>query len=406
MSEKVAVIGLGYVGLPLALTCYSAGFNVIGIDKDEKKINMLKSGKSYINHISDKDINKNLITTSSFSLLQDCDNIFVCVPTPMNDRDEPDHSLVLSAFHQIKKHLRKGQLIILESTVSPGFTEEQILPLLKSTGLNCPNDFCLAFSPEREDPGNKTYNIKNIPKLVGGVNKESTIKACLLYSKITDRVLPVSSAKIAETAKLFENIFRIVNIGFVNEMKLLCDEINVDIWEVIQAAKTKPFGFMPFYPGFGVGGHCLTNNPAFLLDNIKDNATIINAAINVNNKMPNYIIDKLLLSLNKQKKCINGSNILVCGISYKENINDDRGSPSYIIIDKLIKLGANVSYCDPYFETIQYKIEKVNVDKVKFSSFDAVIICTAHKEFIDKTLFNKCQLVIDTKNITDNSIKA
>src|ERR1700726_302674 len=365
---KVAIIGCGYVGLPLALRFAEAGHKVTGFDTDPKKVSMLNAGKSYIEHIQQIKIqqfvnSKHFGATTDFEKLKECDAIIICVPTPLDERREPDLSYVEQTALSIQPNLQKGQLVVLESTTYPGTTEELVLPVLEETGMKCPvahgpdndnigTDFFLAFSPEREDPGNKQYGLAQIPKVVGGVNPPSGRAAQSLYAQVVSRVVPVSSTRAAEMAKLLENIFRCVNIAMVNELKMLSLRMGIDIWEVIDAAATKPFGFMPFYPGPGLGGHCIPVDPYYLSWKARefDFATrFIELAGEVNTAMPYHVVDAVASALNDRSKSIKGSKILLLGMAYKKDVDDLRESPTLKIMELLKQRGAQVDYNDPYF---------------------------------------------------------
>lgn len=369
-QATVGVICLGYVGLPLAILIANKGFKTYGFDIDKNKIQLLKKKKSYISHIPEEKIRetKNLNPTSNFKKLKDCDIIIICVPTPTTESNEPDLTYVINTTETIAKYLRKGQLVVLESTTYPTTTRNILKPILEKTGLKCGIDFYLAFSPEREDPGKKDYTTETIPKVVGGVDKVSGEIASLFYSQIVKKVVPVSSAEVAEATKMLENTFRAVNIALVNELKMLFDRMGIDIWEIIEASKTKPFGFMPFYPGPGWGGHCIPVDPFYLSYIAKkyDFPTrFIELAGQINIRMPEFVVEKVGECLNKQKKTLNGAKILVLGLSYKKDIGDPRESPSFKIIKLLEKKGAKVDYNDPYIPETpkmrKFKFEKKSV---------------------------------------------
>jgi UDP-N-acetyl-D-glucosamine dehydrogenase len=412
-QARVGVVGLGYVGLPLALVFHEAGFQVLGFDVDPDKPRQLHAGQSYIKHIGADRVAKafaggRIAATTDFSLFDDCDVIIICVPTPLGEHREPDLSFIRMTAEQIAKHVRRGQLIVLESTTYPGTTREVVMPRLEESGLRCEEDFFLAFSPEREDPGNEHYSTKTIPKVVGGIGDRSKQIAVELYEAAVDRVVAVSSAEIAESAKLFENIFRAVNIALANEMKIVLDRMGINVWEVIEAAKTKPFGFMPFYPGPGLGGHCIPLDPFYLTWKAAEHgvwARFIELAGEVNTSMPHYVVDKTLKALNSVQKSVNGSKILVLGLSYKADIDDDRESPSFEIIDLLRDLGANVSYCDPFIPQSRrgrkrpFVMRSVPCTAEEFARYDAVVVSTAHSAFKDQALYANTQMVIDTRNI-------
>src|SRR5689334_8637637 len=365
---KVAIIGCGYVGLPLALRFAEAGHKVTGFDTDPAKISMLNAGKSYIEHIPQTKIqqfvnSRHFNATTDFARLKEADAILICVPTPLDERREPDLTYVEQTAVSIYPHLQKGQLVVLESTTYPGTTEELVLPILEKSGLHCriasglenenvPCDFYLAFSPEREDPGNKQFGLAQIPKVVGGVNPPSGRAAQSLYGQVVARVIPVSTTRAAEMAKLLENIFRCVNIALVNELKLLCLRMGVDVWEVIDAASTKPFGFMPFYPGPGLGGHCIPVDPFYLSWKAREydfSTRFIELAGEINTSMPYHVVDSVAEALNMHKKSLRGSKLLVLGVAYKKDVDDLRESPTLKIMEILKKRGADFDYNDPYF---------------------------------------------------------
>src|SRR3974390_1661791 len=386
---KVAIIGCGYVGLPLALRFAEAGHKVTGFDTDPEKVKLLNAGKSYIDHIPQTKIqqfvnSRHFSATNDFSRLNEADAIIICVPTPLNEYREPDLSYVENTARSIQPHLVRGQLVVLESTTYPGTTEELVLPILEKSGLRCPIvsgpendnvpvDFFLAFAPEREDPGNKQYGLAQIPKVVGGINPPSGRAAVSLYAQIVSRGVPVSTTKAAEMAKLLENIFRCVNIALVNELKLLGQRMEIDIWEVIDAAATKPFGFMPFYPGPGLGGHCIPVDPFYLSWKARqyDFATrFIELAGEVNTAMPYHVVESASAAMNDRQKAVKGSRILVLGVAYKKDVDDLRESPSLKIIDQLTVRGAKIDYNDPYFPEIP-KMRHYNFQGMKSVPIDA-----------------------------------
>src|SRR5438067_6824815 len=348
---RVGVIGLGYVGLPLATEFAGQGLSVVGFEVDEKKAAEINAGRSYIGDVTSDLIRDSVDTgrlraTTDFDFLQECDAIIICVPTPLRKTKEPDISYILAAAEEIRRRLRRGQLVVLESTTYPGTTDEVLLPIFDETGLKVDEDFLLAFSPERVDPGNTQFQTHNIPKVVGGVTEDSTIAAAYLYSQIVNDVHAVSSARVAEAAKLLENTFRAVNIGMANEMARLCYALNIDTWEVIRAAATKPFGFMPFYPGPGIGGHCIPLDPHYLSWKARLSGyepRFISLASEINGHMPHHVVDLIADGLNDQSRSIRGSNILVLGVAYKPNVGDVRESPALEIIDLLEKRGAKLT---------------------------------------------------------------
>ncbi|MEA2339373.1 MAG: UDP-N-acetyl-D-glucosamine dehydrogenase [Thermoanaerobaculia bacterium] len=419
-SARIGVIGLGYVGLPLLLLFEEAGFHVIGFDTDDNKAAMLNRGESYIRHVGVERIARSFgggraTATSNFGRLSECDAIIVCVPTPLGKHREPDLKHVRITAETIAATLRPGQLIVLESTTYPGTTREELLPRFENTGLQCGRDFFLAFSPEREDPGNERFNTKTIPKLVGGIDEPSLRAAQALYATAVDQVVPVSSAEVAESAKLLENIFRAVNIALVNEMKVVFERMGIDIWQVIEAAKTKPFGFMPFYPGPGLGGHCIPLDPFYLTWKAAEYGTwarFIELAGEINTSMPRYVVDRTVDAINRAGKSINGATVLVLGLSYKPDIDDDRESPSFEIIELLQDRGAVVSYCDPYVPVARrgrkhdLGMQSVPCTAEEMAKYDAVLVSTPHTPFKDRSLFANAKLVIDTRNIVPSDAAA
>ncbi len=412
-SARVGVIGQGYVGLPLALVFAEAGFPVTGFDVDVAKIDALRRGESYIRHIGPERVaaaarSGRLEPTGDFARLRECDAVLICVPTPLGKHREPDNSFIHRTAGEISQRLRPGQLVILESTTYPGTTDEEVRPILERSGLRTPKDFLLAFSPEREDPGNPKFSTRSIPKVVGGVNPESTEVAATLYAAALDTVIPVSSARVAESGKLLENVFRSVNIALVNELKMIFDRMGIDIWEVIEAAKTKPFGFMPFYPGPGLGGHCIPLDPFYLSWKAAEYgewARFIELAGEINTRMPAWVVAKTAQALNEDQKPLKGSKVLVLGLAYKANVDDDRESPSYEVIELLQHAGALVEYCDPYFPETKttrrhaLAMRSVPLDPDAFGRFDAIVVSTAHDAFKDPRLYAKASLVVDTRNI-------
>lgn len=409
-KAKIGIIGLGYVGLPLGVTFAKAGFKVHGIDIDKDRVEKVKKGESYILDVPQSELksvtrNKSFDVTTDFSVIKELDAVIICVPTPLYKTREPDVSYIVSAVKNIKKHMKRGQIIVLESTTYPGTTEEVMLPVLEEGDWKEGKDFYLAFSPERVDPGNPKYDTKNTPKIIGGISKHSTEIAKMLYEQALETIVPVSSAKVAEMVKLLENTFRIVNIGLVNELLLMCDRLKIDAWEVIDAAKTKPYGFMPFYPGPGVGGHCIPVDPIYLSWKARMHgfeARFIDLASQVNSEMPHYVISKTMEGLNIHKKALNGSKILIVGVAYKKDVKDLRESPALEIIDMFIKKGADVSYYDPLFPYL--KIEEINLHcaeftKGTFKSADCVVIVTDHTKIDYGFIVENSKLIIDTRNI-------
>ena len=409
-EASVGIIGLGYVGLPLALTFVKNGFKVKGIDIDKNRIAKINKRQSFILDVKSSELKEAMkdggfSVTTDFSHIKKMDAVIICVPTPLYKTKEPDVSYIVAAVKNIKKYMKRGQIVVLESTTYPGTTEEVMLPVLESEGLKEGKDFYLAFSPERIDPGNAKYHTKNTPKIIGGMSKNSTEIAKILYEQAIDTVIPVSSSKVAEMVKLLENTFRIVNIGMVNELMLMCDKLDIDVWEVIDAAKTKPYGFMPFYPGPGVGGHCIPVDPIYLSWKARMNgfeARFIDLASQVNSEMPHYVVSKVIDGLNDQRKSLRCSKVLLVGVAYKKDVKDLRESPALEIIDILIKKGALVSYYDPHLPYL--KIEGINLKSVDFTkeSFkdsDCVIIVTDHSNVDYKFIADNSKLVVDTRNV-------
>lgn len=414
----IGVIGLGYVGLPLVIEFCRAGFHVTGFDLDAKKVELLNEGRSYIKHIDASLIasitqNSKLKTqnlfqpTSDFSLLPDMDCILICVPTPLNIYREPDLSYVLDTTKTIARHLRKGQLIVLESTTYPGTTDEEMRIILEETGLKAGQDFYLAYSPEREDPNNKDYSTGTIPKVVGGYTPECLKAAKALYDQIIEKTVPVSSTRAAEAAKLLENIYRATNIALVNELKMLFDKMDIDIWEVIDASKTKPFGFQAFYPGPGLGGHCIPIDPFYLTWKAREYGfatRFIELAGEINTAMPLYVIHRISDALNEEAKSIKGSKILILGLAYKKDIDDVRESPSLELIELLQERGALVDYNDPHVPKThrmrRYNLEmrSVPLSEESLSKYDCVVIATDHSDYDYDFIAAHSSLIVDTRN--------
>ncbi len=412
-KARVGVIGLGYVGLPLVKTFLKKDFPVTGFDIDTKKVDMLNRGRSYIKHVSAGELrsflkNKKFTATSDFRLLTRMDAIIICVPTPLDAHKNPDLSFVLNTTRVIAKYLRKGQLVVLESTTYPGTTEEEMLPILEAGGLRGGKDFYLAFSPERENPGDKVYSTATTPKVVGGLTKDCLRVAKSLYDQVVVRTIPVSTPRVAEATKLLENIFRSVNIAMVNEMKIIFDRMGIDIWEVIEAASSKPFGFMPFQPGPGYGGHCIPVDPFYLTYKAKEvdyPTKFIELAGEINTYMPYYVISKLIDSLGERGKSLRGARILVLGIAYKRDIDDQRESPALKIISLLQAKGVRVAYNDPYVsqssghrEYPGLKLRSVPLTARRLRQSDAVIIATDHSAYDYGWIVKNAQLVVDTRN--------
>jgi UDP-N-acetyl-D-glucosamine dehydrogenase len=410
----IGVIGQGYVGLPLSLLFSEAGFPVVGFDVDPEKVRILNQGRSYIGHIPAEKVAEAVSRATPFRAstvfgeLGGCDVIIICVPTPLGVHREPDLSYVLDTSRIIAAHLRRDQLVVLESTTYPGTTDEEVLPILTESGLSSPDDFWLAFSPEREDPGNRQFGVRNTPKIVGGVNPESTEMATRLYAQIVKTVVPVSNSRIAEAAKLLENIYRSVNIALVNELKMTFDRMDIDVWEVIEAAKTKPFGFQPFYPGPGLGGHCIPLDPFYLSWKAAEYGVwtrFIELAGEVNTSMPDWVLGKVRSALSDEGKSLKGATVLVLGLAYKADVDDDRESPSYELMRLLGDAGAVVSYCDPYFPATKktrrhrFDLRSVPLSAEEFAEYDLILVATAHSEFSDPALYKRARLVVDTRHV-------
>lgn len=413
LEAHVGVIGLGYVGLPLVRLFLAKGFMVRGFDVDEQKVARLNRGKSYIKHIPGYDLlahiqKKKLRVTSDFRLLGTVDAVIICVPTPLDAHKNPDLSYVVNTTKTVARHMTIGQLVVLESTTFPGTTEEVMLPLLEQSGYKVGQDFFLAYSPEREDPGNTRFLTANIPKVVGGVTPSCRKLAKLLYDQVVEKTIPVSSTQVAEATKILENIFRSVNIALVNEMKMIFDRMGIDIWEVIAAASTKPFGFMPFLPGPGYGGHCIPVDPFYLTWKAKEvdyPTRFIELAGEINTFMPYYVVDKTIGAMNARGKSVKGARILILGLAYKKDVDDQRESPALRIIDLLQDKGAKVSYNDPYVPQSSghrnfpgLSLKSVALDKKRIQASDAVIIATDHSAYDYEWIANNAALVIDTRN--------
>src|SRR6266446_1884177 len=408
-EARCGVIGLGYVGLPLALEFARAGFHVTGIDVDGAKIDAINGGRSYVVDLEDREIAEQvdagrLTATSDFAVIGSLDTINICVPTPLRKTKDPDLTFVVAAVEEIRKYLRRGQLIILESTTYPGTTEEVVQPALEATGLKAGQDFCLAFSPERIDPGNPHFSTRNIPKVVGGMTSRCTQVAAALYEQCIERVIPVSSTRVAEMVKLLENTFRSVNIGLVNEVALMCNALRVDVWEVIEAAKTKPFGYMAFYPGPGLGGHCIPIDPFYLSWKAKMNGfepRFIELAGHINEGMPRFVVEKVTDALNVQRKAIHGSRIHVLGVAYKSGVNDIRESPALNVMRLLRDKGAVLSYSDPYVPALRedgFTLDSLPLQNGYLGDVDCVVILTNHREFDYRAVARTARLVVDTRN--------
>jgi UDP-N-acetyl-D-glucosamine dehydrogenase len=412
-TAVIGIIGMGYVGLPLAVELGREGFSVIGIDINPNKSKLINAGKSDIDDISDADLKPlvkagRLKVTTDFSVLKGADCVPICVPTPLSKTKDPDVSYILSAVEEVQKHLHPGQLVILESTTYPGTTEELILPMLEKNGLKVGKDFFLAFSPERVDPGNPKYGTKNTPRVVGGITPWCTQITKLFYEQTITQAVAVSSTKSAEMVKLLENTFRSVNIGLVNEVALMCDRLKIDVWEIIDAANTKPFGFMPFYPGPGLGGHCIPIDPHYLswkLKSLNYYARFIELAGEINSHMPEYVVERIGRILNERKKSIRGSQILILGVAYKRDIRDVRESPALDVIKLLQNAGAEVKFTDPHVPSIRMDdavMKSVELTKESLQSADCVVIITDHAQFDYEMVVQHAQLVMDTRNATRN----
>jgi UDP-N-acetyl-D-glucosamine dehydrogenase len=412
-DAKVAVIGLGYVGLPLSVVLAEAGFDVTGIDVDEGKIQTLNQGVSYIQDIP-TDRLKSLVDsgkiqgTTDYSILADIDAVSICVPTPLRKTGDPDLSFIISSVEKMAPHVHPGMVVILESTTYPGSTRELLLPkLVQDNGLKIGENFFLAFSPERLDPGREDWTTENTPKVVGGITEDCTKVAAAWYSEALETVVPVSSTEIAEMSKLLENTFRMINIGLVNEMALMCDRLNINVWKVIDAAATKPFGFMKFTPGPGLGGHCIPVDPLYLswkLRGLQYDTRFINLASEINANMPRYVVDKVQDALNQHEKSIKGSKILVLGAAYKPDVDDLRESPALDIIGLLIEKEAHVQYHDPYISEIKHNdccLERVSQLMDAVSKADCVVLVTDHSEYAYQKILNAATLIVDTRNAFD-----
>ncbi len=408
-EASVGVVGLGYVGLPLVVEFAKAGFTAVGFDVDALKIDQVREGHSYIPDVSAEQIQRELQTghlsvTMDFNRLAEVDTISICVPTPLRKTKDPDLSFIVAAVEEIASHLRRGQLIVLESTSYPGTIEEIVQPRLEAKELRAGRDFYLAFSPERVDPGNLNWHTANIPKVIGGIDETSTAVATVLYEQIVKTIVPVSSTKVAEMVKLLENTFRAVNIGLVNELTLMCHELHVDVWEVIDAAKTKPFGFMPFYPGPGLGGHCLPVDPFYLSWKARQDgfeSRFIELAGHTNAAMPKYVLGRIGEALNSVSKAIRGSRVHLFGVSYKANVADIRESPAIDIAQLLHKRGAVVSYSDPYVPKItltDIELESLDSGDALDRGLDCALITTNHDCFDYNSIVHQAPLIVDTRN--------
>jgi len=412
-TARAGVVGLGYVGLPLAVELAKAGFRTTGIDLDPKKVGAIVEGRSYIPDVDAADVSRlrsegKLDGTTDFSVVRELDTINICVPTPLRKTKDPDMSYIVSAVESIAEHMHPGLLIVLESTTYPGTTEEVVQPLLEEKGLKAGIDFFLAFSPERVDPGNPTFQTHNVPKVVGGVTADCSRLAATLYGTAIQTIVPVSSTRVAEMVKLLENTFRAVNIGLVNELALMCDRMHLDVWEVVEAAKTKPFGFMAFYPGPGLGGHCIPIDPFYLSWKAKQSGfdpRFIELAGHINGSMPHYVVEKVADALNSRRKAVNGSTILVVGVAYKRDIDDMRESPALDVMGLLDAKGGKVSYVDPFVDMIRARdwpggrdLRSVELGPRTFGEYDCLVIVTDHTIFDYAAMVAQADAIVDTRN--------
>src|SRR5215471_4211628 len=412
---KIAIIGLGYVGLPLSIQFARSHVNVLGLDIDSKKVELLNNGKSYIKHVEASAIaelvdSKKFSVSTNFSLIEQVEAVIICVPTPLTKNREPDISFIKETGRSIAPHIAKGALVVLESTTYPGTTDDELrIVLEQGSGMKAGLDFHLAFSPEREDPANEQSKVKTIPKVIGGYTPTCLKKAMALYGRAIDRLVPVSSCRVAEATKLLENIFRSVNIALVNELKVIYAAMGIDIWEVIEAAKTKPFGFMPFYPGPGLGGHCIPIDPFYLTWKAREHGEatrFIELAGEINTRMPEYVVHRVADALNAQQKSVNGSRILVLGVAYKPNVDDERQSPSYVLMKLFEQRGASVDYYDPFIPVIKPTREypqfagrkSVEWNRTTIENFDLILIATNHQSVNYHELGEWARCIVDTRN--------
>ncbi len=411
-DARTAVIGLGYVGLPLVVELAQAGFNAVGIDVNADKVRRVNAGDSYIKDVPPEALGAvvdagRLTATTDFAVLADCDTVNICVPTPLRKTRDPDISYIVASVEEIARHVHAEMLVVLESTTYPGTTEEVILPMLARDDFRVGEHFFLAFSPERVDPGNPRFTTRNIPKVVGGITPRCTEVASALYSGALSTIIPVSSARVAETVKLLENTFRSVNIGLVNEMALMCNKMDIDVWEVIRAAATKPFGFMPFYPGPGLGGHCIPIDPFYLSWKAKlagFEARFIELAGQINGAMPEYVVARVADALNRRRKAVNGSKVLVVGVAYKANIDDIRESPALDVMRLLVRQGAEVVYHDAFANPDDPELKHVEANAVDLSprtvaSCDCAVVVTGHDGVDYKALLENIPVLVDTRNV-------
>lgn len=412
-TAAIGIIGLGYVGLPLAVEFAKSGYKVLGFDIQEKKVNMINNGENYISDVIDEDLkfvieNRRLKASNEIKFVKDIDIVLICVPTPLDKYQQPDISYVKESTESVGKYLHEGMLVILESTTYPGTTEELVLPILeKISDLKCEKDFYLAFSPERVDPGNSMYNTANTAKVVGGVGKDSTEIAAALYRNVlSSKIFEVSSPRVAEMEKILENTYRNINIGLINEMAVICNKMNIDIWEVIEAAKTKPYGFQAFYPGPGLGGHCIPLDPYYLTWKAREydyHTRLIETSGEINNFMPQYIVQRAASILNRFNKPLNKANILILGIAYKSDIDDYRESPALKVIGNFQKQGSEVTFYDPYITSYRYKgkeYEGVELTVEMLKNADLVVITTAHKKYNYSFIQENSIFIFDTRNAT------
>ena len=412
-TATIGIIGLGYVGLPLGLLYAKIGYKVVGFDIDPEKVDCLKQGKTYIEHIDVSTLKgaydrKTFLPTTDFSKIQDVDAVILCVPTPLDDYREPDLSYVIGSMDSILPYLKPGQVLSLESTTYPGTTNEELRPRIEQRGFVIGRDFFLIYSPEREDPVNPNYNTKTIPKICGGSTPDCMEVGIALYSNVIDQVIPVSTTQVAEMVKILENTFRAVNIALVNEMKIVAERMSVDIFEVIRAAATKPFGFMPFYPGPGLGGHCIPIDPFYLTWKAREYGVLtkfIELAGEVNISMPDYVVSKVMEALNTKGKAIKGSKILILGLAYKKNVDDVRESPSVVLIEKLNEKGAIIAYTDPHVPVFPKKrryhfdLKSIDFDSKTLAEYDCVLVATDHDRFDWEMIKNSSQLIVDTRGV-------
>jgi len=407
----VGIVGLGYVGLPLALAFSRACFKVLGFDIQQKRVDLVNKGQSYIADIDSRSLSAEIDTrgleaTTDQSRLKEVDAICICVPTPLTRTKDPELSYVISESETVSRHLQRGQLVVLESTTYPGTTREVMLPILERSGLRAGRDFYLAFSPERVDPGSKHFTIKNTPKVVGGIDSKSTKLAELLYSRVADVVVPVSSPEVAEMTKVFENVFRNVNIALVNELTLLCEKMGISVWEVIDAASTKPFGYMPFYPGPGIGGHCIPLDPYYLANKAREydfHTRFIELAADINEQMPYYVVSRIMQALNVRGKSLQKAKVLVLGVAYKKDVEDIRESPSLKLIALLREKGADVLYNDPYVSNVKIsgnRLKSVGLTDRQLASADCVVIATDHTCYDYRQIAQQASVVFDARGAT------